>query len=359
MATTADYQLGEFTYPRGWLMVAASAAITGVPSEARFCGQDVVLYRGASGRVVMLDAYCPHMGAHLAVGPSGATARHCVQVVGDAIRCPNHGWLFDAEGRCREIPYSDITIQDTLRVRAWSVEETGGQVFAWHDGEGGAPTYPLPAVPQWEDPRWICSDLEDMGVWDVHPLELAEHGVDKIHLANVHGADRVLYHQVTFDGHCAQTTSHTATVLPDGGEWVGVTHSRYTGPGFLRAEMEGERPAVLLFCHTPVDDGRVRVWHGVMMRARGEAVSDEDRAAYEQLYQFSRLAFEQDLHIFRRKKPSLRPVQIPGDPPFRRYRLWYSQFYRPRAEAAAIHREANGVIETGGVHSAPWLAAST
>src|SRR3546814_4056954 len=80
MAKTAEYGIGDFTYPRGWLMVAASVSVTTIPSEARFFGEDVVLYRGASGRPVMLEAYCPHMGAHLAVGASGAMALHGVQV---------------------------------------------------------------------------------------------------------------------------------------------------------------------------------------------------------------------------------------------------------------------------------------
>ena len=71
MAKTADYGLGEFPYPRGWLMVAAADKVTRVPTEARFFGQDVVLYRGASGRPVMLDAYCPPHGR----SPRGGTVR--------------------------------------------------------------------------------------------------------------------------------------------------------------------------------------------------------------------------------------------------------------------------------------------
>src|SRR3546814_19654978 len=71
MAKTAEYGIGDFTYPRGWLMVAASVSVTTIPSDARFFGEDVVLYRGASGRPVMLEAYCPHMGAPLEVGASG------------------------------------------------------------------------------------------------------------------------------------------------------------------------------------------------------------------------------------------------------------------------------------------------
>ena len=57
MATTADYGLGEFTYPRGWFMVAKSEEIGTTPVAARYFGEDVVLYRGGqSGKVFMLEA---------------------------------------------------------------------------------------------------------------------------------------------------------------------------------------------------------------------------------------------------------------------------------------------------------------
>ena len=45
----------------------------------------------------MLDAFCPHMGAHLGFGG---------EVVGNSIKCPFHGWSFDREGKCQRIPYT-------------------------------------------------------------------------------------------------------------------------------------------------------------------------------------------------------------------------------------------------------------
>jgi 3-ketosteroid 9alpha-monooxygenase subunit A len=358
MAMTADYGLGPFTYPRGWLMVSSSANVTSIPSEARFFGQDVVLYRGASGRVVMLDAYCPHMGAHLGVGRSGASALHGVQVEGDMIRCPNHGWRFGADGRCNQIPYSSMKITPALSVRSWRIEERAGCIFAWYDAENGAPTYELPAFPEWNDERWIRWTIDDVPEMNVHQLELAEHGVDKIHLANVHGADRVIGHKVTFDRHLAQTTSITTSIFENGARAESTTaHSRYTGPALLLAEIEGERPALLLFCHTPVEDGKVRGFHGVAMRAKNASITDEDRDIHRMLCQQSLHQFNQDLEIFKRKRPTLGVVQIPGDGPFRRYRQWYRQFYALRADIAAIQREADGVIETNAPHDAPWLVA--
>src|SRR3546814_21192742 len=85
----------------------------------------------------MLEAYCPHMGAHLAVGASGATALHGVQVEGDMLRCPNHGWRFGPDGRCNQIPYSTLPLPQTLGIKAWQLEERAGCILAWHDPEGG------------------------------------------------------------------------------------------------------------------------------------------------------------------------------------------------------------------------------
>ena len=73
MAKSAEYGLGSFAFPRGWFAVASAAEITRAPFNVHYFGQDMVLYRGASGRVVMLDAYCPHMGTHLGSGPNSAT----------------------------------------------------------------------------------------------------------------------------------------------------------------------------------------------------------------------------------------------------------------------------------------------
>ena len=68
MATTKDYRLGEFTFPRGWFMIAdADELNTHKPLAVRFFGKDFALYRGRStGQVVLLDAHCPHMKTHLA-----------------------------------------------------------------------------------------------------------------------------------------------------------------------------------------------------------------------------------------------------------------------------------------------------
>lgn len=58
----------------------------------------MAVFRGQTGKAYVVDAYCPHLGANLAVGG---------QVLGDCIECPFHGWKFQgSDGKCVQIPYA-------------------------------------------------------------------------------------------------------------------------------------------------------------------------------------------------------------------------------------------------------------
>lgn len=61
-------------------------------------GENFVVFRTEDGVACILDAYCPHLGAHLGVGS---------RVVGDCVECPFHGWKFRGQdGQCTSIPYT-------------------------------------------------------------------------------------------------------------------------------------------------------------------------------------------------------------------------------------------------------------
>ena len=106
MSGTSAYGLGEFTFPRGWFMVAEASELENGPIAVRFFANDFVIYRGQSGKIVMLDAYCPHMGTHLCKNTSSYIVHDGTQVHGDSIRCPYHAWSFGPDGKCDDIPYA-------------------------------------------------------------------------------------------------------------------------------------------------------------------------------------------------------------------------------------------------------------
>ena len=76
MAKSVDYGLGPETFPRGWFIVAESKELDAGPLALTYFGRDFALYRGQSGKPVMLDAYCAHMGTHLTAGKTKRLVRH-------------------------------------------------------------------------------------------------------------------------------------------------------------------------------------------------------------------------------------------------------------------------------------------
>jgi nitrite reductase/ring-hydroxylating ferredoxin subunit len=63
----------------------------GKVSTYNVAGEELVAFRDTQGKLVVLDAFCPHHGAHL-----GYEAK----VEGDCVRCPFHHFYFNADGRC-------------------------------------------------------------------------------------------------------------------------------------------------------------------------------------------------------------------------------------------------------------------
>lgn len=62
-------------------------------------GEQVAVFRAENGKAHVLDAYCPHLGANLAVGG---------RVLGDCLECPFHGWQFQgSDGKCVKVPYAE------------------------------------------------------------------------------------------------------------------------------------------------------------------------------------------------------------------------------------------------------------
>lgn len=353
MATTADYRLGEFTFPRGWFMVARSGEVTAAPAALRMLGRELVIYRGASGRIVLLDAYCPHMQAHLAAEQtSGAAAQ---RVEGDSIRCPYHSWRFGPDGRCDHIPYFDGPIPAAAKLRSYPVQEAFGCVFAWHDPEEGEPDYDLPALPEWSDPQWITGEYDDLGTLPVHPQEILDNLVDTRHFGPIHG-QKLAYFDSVFEGVVGRQLSGGGHETMTSEEGVLDVDAFYTGPGILIARYSGETDAVQIICHTPKEDGVTQVWHGILTRARNTPPSAEDVELRSQYHAAGLGAFSQDFAIWRTKGPAISILRLPTDGPFHRSRAWYRQFYNPRDKAREIQSRVDGVHHTSGMAGAPGLA---
>jgi phenylpropionate dioxygenase-like ring-hydroxylating dioxygenase large terminal subunit len=122
----------------GWFAVARAAEVGTTPVPVGAGGRPYVVVRlRPGGEVSAFPARCPHRLVPLAAGT----------VVDGTLQCPYHGWRFDAEGRCAEIPslgtHGAAPPRADLRV-PWAVDERHGWV--WLAPEPTAePTPPRPA----------------------------------------------------------------------------------------------------------------------------------------------------------------------------------------------------------------------
>lgn len=354
MATSADYGLGEFAFPRGWFMVATSGEVNDKALAVRYFGQDMVLYRGQSGRVFLVEAYCPHMGTHLAKNTTSYVVRDKEHIEGDNIRCPYHGWRFGPDGRCNDIPYSPAPIPKAACLKSWTIKERAGCIWAWHDAEGGAPDYDVPPFENWDNPQWVQWQIDELGELACHPQEILDNMTDKAHLDPVHGSRNMVSFENVFDGHVVRqllASGHRTLTTSDGPM---TNDTWYTGPGILQSSMEGEYPSLILICHTPVDDGVVKVWHGLLVKSPNAVATPDDIAVARAYQQSSLEAFSQDFEIWAHKRACVNPMIVKGDGPFAKLRIWYKQFYNPRARAQEFQVRVNGHVETQGTTSAPW-----
>lgn len=347
MAKTAEYGLGPSTFARGWYMIADASAVRDRPLALRYFGHDFVLYRGKdSGKVALLDAYCPHMKTHLARNETSHVVRGDKHVDGDLITCPYHGWQFGLDGRCVHIPYSDF-ISPAAKIKSWPVVERAGVIWMWYDEEGGEADYLLSDFPELSDPTFVKWRIDDMGTMASHPIEIVDNMADWAHNLTIHGAVNVSYFANEFRDHIVVQrfyTGHNGLARKPGDAIQAV--SWMTGPAMMHGRISGHMAARFLICFTPIEDGHIQMWHALSVQAPNTPPTQADLDAIE-AYAVSGLGvLKQDFDVWANKEPAIQPLQNPKDRPFGRLRIWYQQFYNSREAATAIHRRVNGTVVT-------------
>lgn len=83
-------------------------------------GEELALWRSASGTVQAWENRCPHRGTRLTLG----------RIINDRLSCAYHGWEFDAKASCAAIPANpSMPVPKQLRVKAYPVVEVDGMVW--------------------------------------------------------------------------------------------------------------------------------------------------------------------------------------------------------------------------------------
>ena len=325
-------------FPRGWFAVGFSARLRpGRLQPLTFMGTEAVLYRTASGRVCLAEAYCPHLGAHIGLG--GA-------VRGELIHCPFHGLGFAADGQCVASP--DGRPPRTARLRTFETCEVDGVIVAYYD-PGGLPA-PWRIESRAPGVRWPAPTTR---TWRFrgHPQEVSENSVDLAHLSELHrfGEVRVL-EPVNTDGPRlgARYAMRRRFLFTRG--LSSEFSVRVEGLGFSVVELS--IPSLGWEVHqlvlpTSVDETDVELRLSVTLRraegARGwrRMLGVRPVTVLAQRFVASVVAAEinRDIPIWQHKRYLDRPALGPGEGSIGRYRKWTRQFYSPPDQVPAANSE--------------------
>jgi phenylpropionate dioxygenase-like ring-hydroxylating dioxygenase large terminal subunit len=300
-------------YANGWFRVAYSNELApGEVVSLSYFGRELVVYRDEAGQAHVMDAHCPHLGAHLGVGG---------RVEGDSIRCPFHAWKFGPDGRCNEIPYAR-RIPPNAAVKSWPVMEENGIVFTWYHADDAAPTYAIPRLEGVDDPAWRPLEVHH---WKLRArwLDMNENCVDAPHFHYVHGVLQIPTSSVREDEHVFEVTSTFTQKAPGGTAEAVLTTCEY-GPGFQHVSQGGLIDSLLMNTATPIDEEYTDVSFAYSVKTEGDP--RKEKLAVK-VVQDLVSQFENDMPIWENKACWRRPTLCDGDGPVGQYRRWYQQFF--------------------------------
>ncbi|MEM9175257.1 MAG: Rieske 2Fe-2S domain-containing protein [Myxococcota bacterium] len=283
-----------------------------------YFGESLIVFRGQEGVASALDAYCPHLGAHLGVGGS---------VDGDGIRCPFHGWKFGGDGACLDVPYAKRK-PPGVRARPYPTRESAGVVWAWYHPTEDAPLFEPPSIPEFGADDWTPDWTRYEWTVRTHPQEISENSIDWPHLTEVHLMEPPPNRTVEFTGHEIrwQTVTSKNVTTMDGEHDDIVITGRNPGLGCSYVRYTGMGDSVILMGMTPVDDEWLHMRFGVIGKQAGR--SDTEMAEFHRAYADDMAAaVEQDFPIWENKTYYEKPRLCDGDGPVGDYRKWAAQFY--------------------------------
>jgi phthalate 4,5-dioxygenase oxygenase subunit len=142
------------------------------PVRVLLLGERLIAFRDTNGRVGLMDQNCPHRGAGLFFGRN----EEC------GLRCVYHGWKFDADGKCVDMPNepAESDFKDKVKANAYPTRERGGIVWAYL----GPRTVPPPLPDLEANMVDGCSAYATQV--ECNWLQVLEGDVDTIHASFLH-----------------------------------------------------------------------------------------------------------------------------------------------------------------------------
>jgi phenylpropionate dioxygenase-like ring-hydroxylating dioxygenase large terminal subunit len=171
-ATLQNFANAKFL-PEGWFWLIKSSEVKkGKAKPAQLLDKHFVVYRGEDNKIRIMDAHCPHMGAHLCDG----------KVEGNNIRCPFHYFKFNDKGHCVEIR-AHKEIKNIQHLKNYRHAEKYGLVWIWTGSEDSTEEVPVIPELQGKELEWSHGNTF---IKNCHPNVVMINAIDAQHFKSVH-----------------------------------------------------------------------------------------------------------------------------------------------------------------------------
>jgi phthalate 4,5-dioxygenase oxygenase subunit len=146
------------------------------PVRVKLLGENLLAFKDSEGRIGLVDEFCPHRRVSLWFGRN----EEC------GLRCSYHGWKFDVNGNCVDLPSEpeDSGVRQRIKLKSYPCIEQGGAIWTYM---GPPELQPEPPALEWSlvppQRRFVSKRLQQNNY-----LQAVEGGIDSSHVSFLHGS---------------------------------------------------------------------------------------------------------------------------------------------------------------------------
>jgi phthalate 4,5-dioxygenase oxygenase subunit len=147
------------------------------PVRVKLLSERLVAFRDTDGKIGLIDEFCAHRRVSLWFGRNEESG----------IRCPYHGWKYDVNGQCLEIPSEpdESKFCEKVKLTSYPAVELGGVIWTYM----GPPEH-KPPLPEFEwalvpdSHRYLSKRIQENNY-----LQAMEGGIDSSHVSWLHSGE--------------------------------------------------------------------------------------------------------------------------------------------------------------------------
>lgn len=268
---------------------------------ARIMGEDIVIWRSGDQILAWKDL-CVHRGVRLSLGEV------CDN---DKLRCPYHGWTYNADGQCVKIPaHPEQTPPSKAQTITYHAAVKYDMVWVCL----GEPANDIPEFEEWGDDSYrkvLCGAYK----FNAAGPRMVENFLDVAHFPFVHENILGTQEQTEIPEYEVTTDENGVTASdirvfqpnPDGtgvAKWVSYTYKVYR-PLVAYFRKDAEQKFAILLMVTPIEELESLMWMWMVM-THGEGTDEALRAFQDEIAL-------QDLPIVQSQRPELLPLDLQAE----------------------------------------------